>query len=150
MQKITITASSGLDETEVGRMVQEAEAHAAEDKEKREAVEQKNRADQLVYQMEKLLSENGEKLSEEDRKPVEEAIADLKGAIEKEDSDGIKSGTERLEQASQKLATVLYQSTAAPGGDDPGAPGPDASGPAEEEDVIEAEVVDSGDGKGGN
>jgi molecular chaperone DnaK len=149
-QKITITASSGLDEAEVARMVQEAEANAAEDKKNRESVETKNRADQLVYQMEKLLSENGDKLSEEDRKPVEEAIADLKGALEKEDAEAIKSGMERLEQASQKVATVLYQSTAAPGGESPGEAGPQASAASDEEDVIEAEVVDSGDGKSGS
>ena len=96
------------------------------------------------------MPDNGDKLSEADRKPVEEAIADLEGAIEKEDSAAIKAGTERLERESQKLATVLYQSTGTAAGPNPGEPGPSASGAAEDDDVIEAEVVDSGDGKSGN
>ncbi len=146
-QKITITASSGLDEEAVTRMVKEAEAHAEEDKKSRDVVDLKNRSDQLVYQMEKLLSESGDKLSEGDRKPVEEAIADLKGAIEKQDDDGIRAGMERLEKASQNVAAVLYQSSAATGAGAAEPPGPDATGAGEDDDVIEAEVVDSGDGK---
>ncbi len=146
-QKITITSSSGLDEEAVAKMVKEAEAHAEEDKKNRDAVELRNRADQLVYQMEKLLSESGDKLSEGDRKPVEEAIADLKGAIEKQDEDGIRAGMERLEKASQNVAAVLYQSSAATGTGGGEADGPNASGAEGDDDVIEAEVVDSGDGK---
>ncbi len=149
-QKITITASSGLDEAEVSRMVQEAESHAEEDRKNRDSVEMKNRADQLVYQTEKLLSENGDKLSDGDSKPVQEAIAVLKGAVEKEDAEGIKAGIERLEQASQKLATVLYQSTGTPGENDHASSEPERSGAGEDDDVIEAEVVDSGDGKSVN
>jgi molecular chaperone DnaK len=131
-QTITITASSGLSQDEVARMMREAEAHADEDKRQREAAEQRNRADQAVYGAEKLLAEAGAKLTAADKAPVETAIASLKQALERNDPDAITRGLDALTQAQYTLADVLYKQT---GGPNPGA----ASGPGTPKD---AEVVD--------
>jgi len=148
-QKITITASSGLNEEEVKKMVQDAESHAAEDKSQREQVEARNRADQLVYQVEKTLRENEAKLGGADTTEVRSAVEELKDALEKNDAGRIKSGTERLERASHGLAELIYKSAAGPGAG-PGA-GAAASGDSGTggDDVIDAEVVESQD-RGGN
>ena len=141
-QKITITASSGLDNSEVERMVGEAEAHATEDQAAREAADGRNRADQMVYQVEKTLSENADKFSDEDRKPIEEAVQEVKSALEQGDVEAIKTASERLEKASHKLAEIMYKTDPAGAGADPSAGAPGESGGAPEEDVIDAEVVD--------
>jgi molecular chaperone DnaK len=138
-QKITITASSGLSKDDVDRLVRDAESHAAEDKSQREAVETRNRADQLVYQVEKTLTENAEKLSDADTAPLRAAIDEVKAALEKGDAGTIRSAAERLEKASHRLAEVIYKS-AAPAGDGGGPSSPGGEKPAE--DVIDAEVVD--------
>jgi molecular chaperone DnaK len=138
-QKITITASSGLDKTEVETMVREAEAHAAEDKERREAAETRNRADQLVYQVERSLQEAGDKVGAADRAPVEEAVKETKTALEGGDVAAIRSASERLERASHRLAEAIYRTTPAQGG----GPGAQESAPKGQDDVIDAEVVDA-------
>ena len=147
-QHITITAESGLSKDEVQAKVREAESHATEDKTRREAVELKNQADQAVYQAEKLLADAGDKLTADDRKPVEEAIASLKAAAEKEDASTIKPALDALMAAMQGVSQKLYAQTAqeqkdagATDGetDSTGAP-PGASGG--DGDVIDAEVVD--------
>ena len=143
-QKITITASSGLDKTEVEKMVHEAEANAGEDQTRREQAETRNRADQLVYQVEKTLEESASKLSDEDQAPVKEAIQEVKSALEKGDLDEVRASTERLEKASHRMAEAIYR-TQAPG---PQAePGAEGAGPppgaAGADDVIDAEVVDT-------
>ena len=143
-QKITITASSGLDKSEVERMVNEAESHATEDQAAREAADTRNRVDQMVYQVEKTLSENAEKFTDEDKKPIEEAVQEVKSALEKGDVEAIKAAGDRLEKASHKLAEIMYKTGAAPGGAEPGAGGPESAAGTPEEDVIDAEVVDEG------
>jgi len=120
--------------------VKDAESHAAEDKVQREGVEIRNRADQLVYQVEKTLTENAAKLAEADVAPVRSAIDDVKAALEKGDAAGIRAAAEHLEKASHRLAEVIYKSASPAGGDGggPSGPGPAPSG----DDVIDAEVVD--------
>ncbi len=111
-QKITITASSGLSKDEVDRMMRDAESHAAEDKERKEEVETRNRADQTVYAAEKFVKESGDKLQPEDRLAIESATNDLKKALESNDAKAIARTLEALNQAQQKAAEHLYQSTA--------------------------------------
>lgn len=108
-QKITITASSGLNDTEIDRMVQDAKVHEEEDKKRKEKVEIRNRADSMVYQTEKQLKENGDKLPEEVKKPVEEGIARLKKAVEDEDTDQMDAIMKELESKMHKFAEELYR-----------------------------------------
>src|ERR1041385_5643904 len=108
-QKITITASSGLSKDEVERMVREAESHAEDDKRKREEIEARNRADSLVYQTEKMLNENRDKLPDADVKKVEAAIADCKKALEEGGAARITQAADALTQASHKLAEAMYK-----------------------------------------
>jgi molecular chaperone DnaK len=148
-QKITITASSGLDKGNVEEMVRDAESHAAADKAERERVELRNQADQMVYQVEKTLADAPEQVSASDKTPVEEAVQEVKTALEKDDPDAIKTSMERLEKASHRLAEVIYRSQSQAGaGPQPG-PGPEAGAaagpPPGGDDVIDAEVVDSGE-----
>jgi len=114
-QKITITASTGLSKEEAERMRNDAEAHAEDDKKKLAEIEARNILDNRVYQVEKLIADNREKLSESDIKPVEEAVATAKSALAGGILDQITSATRTLEQASHKLAEVLYQSAQASG-----------------------------------
>jgi len=139
-QKITITASSGLTKDEVDRMMKDAEAHAAEDKQRREDVEARNRADQAVYAAEKFLKDSGEKLDPADRMAIESASNDVKKALEANDAKAMNRTLDALMQAQQKAAENLYK-TAAPGGDaGPGGQRPSGNGQAD--DVIDAEVVE--------
>ena len=157
-QQITITASSGLGKDEVEKMMREAEAHADDDKARKEEVETRNRADQAAYAAERMLKDAGDKLSEQERKPVEEAVAELKKAVEGNDAGAIEQALEKLNAAQQTAAQALYAKTAqagpgAGGGPEAGAgPGPGAApgaGPGGPRaggagDVIDAEVVDDG------
>jgi molecular chaperone DnaK len=149
-QKITITSSTGLSKEEAERMRTDAEAHADEDKKKLAEIEARNILDNRVYQMEKLLADNREKLSESDMKPVEAALATAKSALSGGVLDQIQSATQELERASHKLAEVLYQSAQASGaqagaaGPSEGSqggpqPGSSSTPPGE---VIDAEYVD--------
>jgi molecular chaperone DnaK len=151
-QKITITSSSGLSKEEVERMTKEGEAHAEEDRRRKEEVESKNRADSLVYSVEKLLKENREKISESDAKNIEAAVEDAKKAIQEGDISKINAAVDRLTTASHKLAEAMYRqaSTTHPPQEAPGA----STGPTGAQDkgkgdgeVIDAEVVDSDDKK---
>ncbi len=141
--KITISHSSGLAKDEVEKMVADASSHEAEDKQKREEIEQRNRAENLAYQMEKLLKENKEKLQAASVKEIEDAIQEVHKVREKGSAQEVKAAMERLERASHKAAEELYK-TAAPG--DGGAPGGPAGGPAQgageqpkKDDVVDAE-----------
>jgi molecular chaperone DnaK len=142
-QKITITASSGLSKDEVDRMMRDAEAHAAEDKQRREEVETRNRADQAVYGAEKFVKDSGEKLDPADRMAIESAVNDVKKALETTDAKAIERTLDALMQAQQKAAEALYKNT---GGDAGGGPGPGAGagpgGSGQADDVIDAEIVD--------
>jgi len=142
-QKIRIESSSGLTESDIERMVREAEAHAEEDRRERERAEARNEADTLIYTTEKSLKDLGDKVSAADRSRIEEAVADLKKAMEGTDVEAIKSKTEALKQASYKLAEEMYKHTTPQG--DAGASGASSgntdSGTRSAEDV-DYEVVD--------
>ncbi|HKF21197.1 MAG TPA: molecular chaperone DnaK, partial [Candidatus Angelobacter sp.] len=146
-QKITITSSSGLSKEEVERMAKEAEAHAAEDKGKREEIEARNQLDGLVYNVEKMLKEHGDKISGDDKGNVESALTDAKKALEGSDPAIMNSARDRLTQASHKLAEAMYKSAQAQPGEAAGAPsGAQGDGGAgqekKDEGVIDAEYVD--------
>ena len=152
-QKITITSSSGLSKQEVERLAKEAEAHAAEDKARREQIEAKNQLDSMVYNVEKMLREHGDKISGSERGDVENAVADAKKALESDDKQQMDQARERLTQASHKLAEQMYRA-AQPQGAQGGVPGASA-GPApggdgqakKDEGVVDAEYVDVDDRK---
>ena len=112
-QHIQITSSSGLSEDEINRMVKDAEANAEADKAKREAVDAKNEADSLIYATEKSLKDLGDKVSGADKQKIEDAVADLKKAIETENTEDIKAKTEALKQASYKIAEEVYKQQSA-------------------------------------
>jgi molecular chaperone DnaK len=157
-QKITITSSSGLSKEEVERMAKEADAHAAEDKSQRESIEAKNQLDSMVYNVEKMLKESGDKISGSDRGEVENALADAKKALESNDKAQMEKARETLTKASHKLAEEMYKAAQAkapegaaggPGASADGAgAGSNGSGQArKDEGVIDAEYVDVEDKK---
>ncbi len=150
-QKITITSSSGLSKEEVERMAKEAEAHASEDKAKREEIEARNQLDGMVYQVEKTLKEHGDKISGDEKGQVETAIADAKKALEGTDAAAMNTARENLTQASHKLAEVMYKSAQTPEGAAGAGPQAEAqpNGASEKKDegVIDAEYVDVEDKK---
>ena len=130
-----IKASSGLSDDEIDKMVADAESHAEEDRKFRELVDSRNQADGLIHAAEKTLNELGEKASQEERLAVENAIADLKKALESDDKEAIETKTAALGEASGSLAQKLYAEQAAEGADasaDEGATGSD-------DDVVDAE-----------
>jgi molecular chaperone DnaK len=147
-QKITITASSGLNKDEVERMMKDAEAHAEEDKKRKEEVETRNQADHVLYEAEKMVRDSGDKLGASDKSAIESAIEDLRKSIGSNDIDGIKRGMEQLRQVQFRAAEALYkQAGAQPGA--PGGAGAEEAGAgaasgssAAQGDVIDAEVVD--------
>ncbi len=140
--KITITHSSGLAKDEVEKMVGDARTHEAEDKQRREEVEQRNRAENLAYQMEKLLKENKEKLPAAIAKEIEDAVQEVHKVREKGSAAEVKTAMERLEKASHRAAEELYK-TAAPGGPDGGAGATPPGGGPGGEDKPKDNVVDA-------
>ena len=108
-QNITITASTNLKEEDINTAIKEAEAHAEEDKKRKEFVETKNNADNMVYSLEKMLKENGDKLSAEDKKKLEDAIEKAKKDFESEDVEVIKKALDELTQVSNEVFTKMYQ-----------------------------------------
>ena len=120
-QKITITASSGLDDKDVEKMVKDAEQHAADDAAKREAVETHNKADSMAYQTEKFVEENGDKLSAENKAKVEAAVSKLKDAIKNDNVDGMKSAMEEVNREMQAVSQELYSQAQPQGQPDPSA-----------------------------
>ncbi|HYH48395.1 MAG TPA: molecular chaperone DnaK [Acidimicrobiia bacterium] len=149
-QSMTITGQSALNRDEIDRMMREAEAHAEEDRKRREEAEVRNNADTLVYQTEKLLKEQGEKASPEDKTAIEDALKSVKEALAGTDVDAIKKAHESLISASQNFASRLYQQAAAQAqGGTGGAPGDGSSAggsTAGDEEVADAEIVDEGRG----
>src|SRR5215468_9790998 len=119
-QKITITSSSGLSKDEVERMAKEADAHAAEDKAQRDSIEAKNQLDSMVYNIEKMLKEHGDKISGSERGDVENALADAKKALESNDKAQMEKARENLTAASHKLAEQMYKAAQPQGGAQPG------------------------------
>ena len=141
---VRIEDSAGLDDDEIERMRKDADEHAEEDKKQFELVEARNKADQLVYQLEKLIDENQDKLGEDDLKPVEAAIEKVKEAAKGEGKAEIDASVSELEQTSQALSQVLYQAAQADGGSD------DAAEDVKDDDAIDAEfeVKDDEAGEG--
>ena len=143
-QKITITASSGLSEQDIQRMVNDAKAHEAEDKAAKDKIEVKNRADSLVYQTEKQLKDLGDKVPANVKQPVEELIEKLKKDIERDDTEAMKADSKALEDKLMEIGQAVYQQQQA-GGAAGAQPGPDASaqgGKKNDDGVVDAEVVD--------
>lgn len=147
-QKITITASSSLDKEEIEKMKKEAEAHADEDKKKKETIEMKNQADAVVFQTDKLLKESGDKMSQEDKKELEEKLEELKKVKDSDDAEEIKKKMEELTQIAQKIGTQMHQAASAEQAKTQDAntdANKDASQDAstKKDDVVEGEVEES-------
>ncbi|MEX2267146.1 MAG: molecular chaperone DnaK [Acidimicrobiia bacterium] len=143
-QQMTITGGTALDRDEIDRMMKEAEEHAEEDKLRREAVEFRNNADSLVYQTEKLLKEQADKVGDDDKAKIDAALGELKEALTGEDIDVIRAKHEALIQASQEFAQRLYQSAQQEQAAD-GADGGGADPAASDDEVADAEIVDEGE-----
>jgi molecular chaperone DnaK len=143
-QVIRIQASGGLSESDIEKMVKDAEAHAAEDKERKALVEAKNQGEALIHSTEKSLKDYGDKVAADDKSAIEAAVVDLKGAIEGTDADAIREKTQTLAQASMKLGEAMYAASQAGGGDGD-APGGDA-GP-KDDDVVDADFEEVDDDK---
>lgn len=140
-QSMTITGQSSLSKDDINKMVKDAEAHAEEDKKRREEAEVRNNADSLVYQTEKVLREQGEKLTPEDKTVVEGPLADLRAALNGSDTDTIKNATEKLMAESQAFSQKLYEAASR----DANAAGTSASGQetnGSDSDIVDAEIVD--------
>ncbi|AJE83555.1 molecular chaperone DnaK [Streptomyces albus] len=143
-QKMTVTGGSSLPKDEVDRMRQEAEQYADEDQKRREAAESRNQGEQLVYQTEKFLKDNEDKVPGDVKTEVEEAVGELKEKLKGEDTAEIRTATEKVAAVSQKLGQALYADAQAAGGPGPdgAAPGGAQGGPADADDVVDAEIVD--------
>jgi molecular chaperone DnaK len=138
-QTVRIEQSSGLNEQEIERMRKDAESHAAEDKQKRELAESRNNAESMCFQLEKLMKEQADKLSDNDKAPLEAAIKKARETAKGSDASAIKSAVTELEQASHAFSKTLYEAGAKPGaGPAPGAEGSAAGAPSED-DAIDAE-----------
>ena len=149
-QTITITASSGLGKDDIDKMVKDAERHSEEDKKRRADIETRNQADSLVYNTEKMLNENREKIPVSDIKPIEDALADAKEALKSEDMDRMRRAMDTLTKASHHLAEVMYKQARekqgpTTAGQEKGAEPKSGAGP--EGDVVDAEFEDLGKGK---
>ncbi|GAC1494146.1 MAG: molecular chaperone DnaK [Bradyrhizobium sp.] len=136
-QQIRIQASGGLSEADIQKMVKDAEANAAEDKKRREAVDAKNHADALVHSTEKALAEHGSKVEESERRAIEDAVSDLKEALKGDDAEAIKAKTNTLAQVSMKLGEAMYKQQAES----------DAAKDAAKDDVVDAEFTEVDDDK---
>jgi molecular chaperone DnaK len=148
-QSMTITGQSTLDKDDIDQMVKDAEAHAEEDRNRREEAEVRNNADSLLYQTEKVLREQGENVPAEEKEAVEQPLADLKQALEGSDTEAIKTATEALMTASQAFSQKLYEAAAkdagaagsSASGQEGGADGA-AGGQVDDDEIVDAEIVD--------
>ena len=148
-QSMTVTGGSALGKDDINRMVQEAEANAEEDRKRREAVELRNEADNLVFRTEKLISENADKITDDVKAPVEEALAEVKTALEGTDDDAVKTAVDKLNTTSAALGQAMYAAAAAQQAlAEAGEPGEQAdsngasSSTSADDDVVDAEIVD--------
>jgi molecular chaperone DnaK len=151
-QKITITASSGLSKDEIEKMRKDAEAHAEDDKKRRDEIEQRNEADNAVYRSEKMLKDNADKISGSDKSKIEDAVKEVKEAVKGGDASTIRSASEKLNEAWQSVSAELYKAAAekARASKAQSQPGPEAGAEPKSEDkkgkdegpIIDAEVVD--------
>jgi len=144
---MTITGQSTLDKKDIEQMVKDAEAHAEDDRKRREEAEIRNNADSLVYQTEKVLRDQGDKVPAEEKEAVEQPLADLKKTLEGADSSAIKAATDTLMSASQAFSQKLYEAAArdsgAEGTSASGQAGPSGAGSVDDDDIVDAEVVDA-------
>jgi molecular chaperone DnaK len=147
-QSMTVTGGSALNKDDIASMVKDAEAHAEEDKKRRESVELRNEADNLVFRTEKLLSENGDKIGDDVKQPVEESLAELKTALEGEDIDAVKAAVDKVNTTSAAVGQAMYAAaqaasaseSASAEGESTG--GTDGSSAGSDDDVVDAEIVD--------
>ena len=145
-QSMTITGQSTLDKNDIDQMVKDAEAHAEDDRKRRDEAEVRNNADSIVYQTEKVLREQGDKVSADEKDAVEQPLADLKKAMEGSDTDAIKAATDTLMSASQAFSQKLYEAAARDSGADgtsaSGQTGDTGAGAVNDDDIVDAEIVD--------
>jgi molecular chaperone DnaK len=153
-QKITITSSSGLSKEEVDKMAKDAESHAAEDHKRKDEIDARNRADSMVYQVEKMLKEHRDKIGDADAKNVEDALAGARKAMESGGVEEINKAVDNLTQASHKLAEAMYKTSSSQAGGAAGGPetgqsanGPSGDGARPKDNVVDAEFVDVDDKK---
>jgi molecular chaperone DnaK len=137
-QSMTITGQSALGRDEIQKMMRDAEAHADEDKRRREEAETRNQADTVVYQTEKLLRDNADKINADEKGRLESALTEVKDALKGDDTDRVRSASESLMQVTSTVAQRMYQEAAAQSGDD----GSAAAGGAADDEVVDAEIVD--------
>jgi molecular chaperone DnaK len=145
-QSMTITGGSALPKDDIARMMADAEAHAEEDKKRRDDAETRNLAESLQYQTEKFLAENGDRIPEDKKTELGEALSELRGSLGGSDIAAIKSAQEKVARISQEVGGALYaqaqESAGTPGADDAGAPGAQGASAAGDDDVVDAEIVD--------
>jgi molecular chaperone DnaK len=149
-QSMTITGGSALPKDDIDRMMREAEAHADEDKARREEAEVRNQAEALVYQTEKFIKDNDEKLPEEPKERVKNSITKVNEALKGTDIPALKSAVEELANESQQLGSALYaqtQADQASGGGDGSANGSADGSSSQEEEIVDAEIVDEAEKK---
>ena len=146
-QSMTISGGSALPKEDIDRMVKEAEAHAEEDKKRREDAETRNSAEQQAYSIEKLLKDNKDKLPEDVHSEVSEAVTDLKKALEGDDIEPVKTAQEKLSSVAQKVGEALYQADAAAQAAGDASASSAGSASSDDEDIVDAEIVDDEDSK---
>ena len=146
-QSMTISGGSALPKEDIDRMVKEAEAHAEEDKKRREDAETRNSAEQQAYSIEKLLKDNKDKLPEDVHSEVSEAVADLKKALEGDDIEPVKTAQEKLSSVAQKVGEAIYQADAAAQAAGDASASSAGSTSSDDEDIVDAEIVDDEDSK---
>ncbi|MEU3657757.1 Hsp70 family protein, partial [Streptomyces sp. NPDC032161] len=145
-QKMTVTGGSSLPKDDIDRMVREAEQHAEEDRQRKETAETRNRAESLLYQTEKLMKDNADKIPDDVRTETEEALTEVREKLKGDDTAGLRTATERASTAAQRIGSALYAQArggadgTSPDGSGPGA-GAGTSGGGEDE-VVDAEIVD--------
>jgi molecular chaperone DnaK len=143
-QAMTISGGSALSKDEIDRMMADAEAHADEDRQRREAAEIRNQAESLVHQTEKVIADNDDKLPSDVKERVQASVGEVQEALKGDDTETIKSAVEKLSQESQQLGQAIYAQQSAEGGADTGAAGAagDGGAGAGPDDVVDAEIVD--------
>ena len=144
-QSVQITGGSALPKDDIEKMVRDAEEYAEEDRKRREEAEVRNQADSLVYQTEKFLGENEDKVPEDIKSEVREALAEVKKALESNDTEAIKTASEHAAQVSQKMGTAIYQQAQAQQASSQSESADGSSGTQDDDEVVEAEIVDEGD-----
>ncbi|MFF0265687.1 molecular chaperone DnaK [Kribbella sp. NPDC004536] len=141
-QRMTVTGGSALPKTDIDQMVRDAEQYAEEDRKRREAVENRNQAESLVYQTEKFLQENEDKVPDDVKTEVKDGVAELKKALEGDDADAVKAASEKLAQSSQKMGAAMYANAQAAGGQADDSAGSENASSSNDDDVVDAEIVD--------